>query len=747
VDDPLEKLTKEQVQTASSAVRELRVSLSNYFLYSSENPMVLEALGRFSKSLESLFENLPSVSLGESEGRMVVEGSLLDERLTGSTNMIKDIFLTHKIHSLTFTKGIQPLELRTLFGLLRPRALPSGTTLFQALAQQPLEHIQLNEKVFVAIKEGEKIVSAEEAGFSDEENLQEAMGALQYFLQIFSRVRPDSNKREVAMRLTEHMGSWLKDENLIQQPGSSGSGKGGGSGSSENAKPLMELLSGFWALKKSLESIREPSQLGDMQVNMDELLRKLVVLGENHGLRMEERDGEATVVDTWAEQQEALFEVDPVMNAMDSGKVEIFWDPAFEDPAAKKLPQVQNPEKIDLFESLWEGLWRQIMTGEEKVQAVSLRQLNRLQWNEIPRPLQLEGFRNLRRFLAEPRHTANFPLGMALVQNWLPMELTLPNQEELIEMVLLIKQLSEMSPPLFDKQNLLARVALESVFSQQELEALYSKCSPENGEKNNYLKLFSILAPWVGPFLWEKTEKAPVDSAEWNKAVEMLEALETMGAGVLEGLLREKVSQEQMGKWALIFKKILPPESFCAHCEKNWHSFAPELQEKLMEMMETFPRKSFRPLLVGLLEVPDQPMALRALALLPDVGRQGDARDIISAMKKYKPHSAGWDQFTIKACHILGKMTDPYSINFLFELAEHYKFLEGHKDRPLEFRRAAIEALGNYHSQSVKNYLTALQKGLEKELKPGLEQSLKSVEENLRKWHESQQTEGMSPTA
>jgi hypothetical protein len=225
--------------------------------------------------------------------------------------------------------------------------------------------------------------------------------------------------------------------------------------------------------------------------------------------------------------------------------------------------------------------------------------------------------------------------------------------------------------------------------------------------------------------------------------VDLLGGLETKGAGIVDGLLGGKPDAKQLGKWVVVFKRILPPESFCTYCEKNWHSFTPDLQEKLMEMMETFPRKAFRPLLISLLEFPDQPLASRALALLPE----GDAREIISAMKKYKPHSAGWDQFLIRACQVLGKMADPYSINFLFELAERYKFLEGHRDRPLEIRRAAIEALGNYHFQSVKNYLTALQKGLEKELKPALEESLKSVEEKFQKWREARQTEAGPPSA
>ncbi len=144
-----------QIQVASSMVRELRVSLSNFFLYASENNMALLSIQRFLTALDGLFQEMPSVMLGESEGRLVVEGTPLDEHTTGSTNMIKDLFLTHKIHSLTLLKGLAAEEVKTLFSLLKPKGLPTGVSFSQALVQHSLEHIRANEKVFVAVGEGE----------------------------------------------------------------------------------------------------------------------------------------------------------------------------------------------------------------------------------------------------------------------------------------------------------------------------------------------------------------------------------------------------------------------------------------------------------------------------------------------------------------------------------------------------------------------------------------------------------------
>jgi len=108
-----------QAKAAAILVRELRIAFSNYFLYAADNAMVKQSLEKFLGVLEGLLQTLPAVSMGESEGRLVVEGTALDERSTGSTNMIKDLFLTHKIHSMTFQPGLQLPELQKFFELLK----------------------------------------------------------------------------------------------------------------------------------------------------------------------------------------------------------------------------------------------------------------------------------------------------------------------------------------------------------------------------------------------------------------------------------------------------------------------------------------------------------------------------------------------------------------------------------------------------------------------------------------------------
>lgn len=391
-------LKPDQVHAASTAVRELRVALSNFFLYDKENSMVQNSLDRFLVSLGLLFENMESVTLGESEGRLVVEGTALDERLTGSTNMIKDLFANHKLHSLTFLKEIQPDEIKSLFSLLKPKGLPTGLSFSQALVQQALEHIRANEKVFVALSEGEMVVSGESVSGTDkEQNLQEALEALQYFLQIFARVKPDSNKQEIAHRLMGHMGGWLASEG-----GETGNVTAGGPAVQQ---AWVQALGGFLSLKNNLDAVKKPSELKEAKESMDELLKKLVYLAEGQGVKLEESadltgptEGPTAAISVepipkitesvpgTGSGQAELFEKDPILEGIAEGNLEAFFDPGLEEKIYQRISRLQDPDKTDEFETLWCGLWERIFSADEQTQAIAFRHLNRLQWGRMPCP-------------------------------------------------------------------------------------------------------------------------------------------------------------------------------------------------------------------------------------------------------------------------------------------------------------------------------------------------------------------------
>ncbi len=700
-------------------VRELRVSLSNFFLYTSGNNMALLSIQRLLTALEELFRDLPSVILGESEGRLVVEGTPLDEHTTGSTNMIKDLFLTHKIHSLTFQKGITLEEVKMLFSLLKPKGLPTGLSFSQALVQHSLEHIRANEKVFVAVGEGEVVVPAGAVGGGGgEQNLQEALEALQYFLQIFARIKPDSNKHEVARKLFDNMGDWLKTEGH-------GTVQGAEQASPATAQVWTDLLGGFMALKNNLTA----APVKDVQIGMDELLKKLVILGEAQGIQIQETDEsiplfQATDV---VPEQTALFEADPVLAAIDEGRWEIFWDPNLEEKVVQRISELQDPEKLEAFEGLWNGLWKKIFSADEKTQALCLRHLNRFQWNRMPRALQMEGFRNLRKFLLENDRSTVYPIALTLLQDWIPSELAHPDWEEIVEMARLLKEDAEKKPPSFEKQNEAAKVALETIFCEPILDSLLKRYQAGTREGDGLLKLFTLLGNRVSPFLFQKMEEEPLKSPEWSKAVDCLAALQAGGARVFEFWLEWPEKRNQLEKFLEIFSVKPLTGEMADYFERHWTSFGPSAQSKILGIAEQWKRADFRGLLLELLRKPESPLALQALQVLSKVGLEGDSQAIAEAVKQYPAHAKGRELFWMKACQTMGELEDPSGVEFLIEWADKYKMMESRKNRSLEVRRTALEALGHFNTPSTIEFLTGLQKDAEKELRPTIDQSLKSV--------------------
>jgi hypothetical protein len=717
-------LNPEQIQLVSTAVRELRVALSNFFLYSEENAMVQQSLDRFLVNLNKLFATVPSISLGESEGRLVVEGAPLDERSTGSLNMIKDLFMVQKIQSLAFLKGIQAAELKTFFGLLRPKTLSAGQSLAQALETKKLPHLKLNEKVFVAIKEGEKVVSGASAlagpeALGGEENLQEALEALQYFLQIFERVRPETNKKEVGQKLMEHLGDWLKGENLLNLPASSG-GAPASAASPKSISNWQKMLEGFLNLKKTLAVAKEPQQVKTAQLSLDDLLKRLVFLGEGQGLGA----GEAgiSIASGTSDQQPVLFELDPVFDKLQSGQLEVLADPSLEGPVGDALLRLQG----EAFQAVWDGIWKNIFSGDEKIQSQGLRHLNRLQWDRMSRPLQLAGFQNLRHFLAGEPSASGYFVALSLVQNWLPLELNKPSWEEVVAMTQTLGVLAKRNPPLFDRQDEAARATLSAIFYPPALESLYGAEASGESEKGLKTRLFSTLASLTAPFLMDKVQRHSPDSDDWKKAVDLLSQIETAGIPVYERWISRHDSPEEWAAFLGMFDRVNFSPALADYLEKNWNTLTLENRLKIITLVGRWRRTDFHPLVLELLHGISPELALAALKTLPRIAMEGDSRKVISELKNYALDSPAREPFWLETCKTLGGLAEPYALSDLMEWAGKYKFLENKKERSSAVRLAALEALGHFKSDRVAAFLSKLQEE-EREMRPAVQEVLEKV--------------------
>ena len=489
----------------------------------------------------------------------------------------------------------------------------------------------------------------------------------------------------------------------------------------------MEIMAGLAGLRQSLANMKDPSQVKNAQIGMDEVLKKLVLLAENQGVPATEL--EKLSRNAAGEQQESLFETDSVLADLKAGQWGTLRDPQKEHAVDDRLPGLQVPEEAEVFEPIWEAIWDQVLTGKPEERVLGLRHLNRIHWHLVPRHLQLDGLRYLKKCVAEWPQPNTYPIALTLAQDWLPQEVEHPDWEELLEITWALKQATENSPPLFARQDLAAKAALGTIFCEPVLNRVLA--GHLKGERDKVMRLLSLLGPLASEFLIAKTMTEPEDSIVWKASVDLLGGMEVGGAKVFQPWIMENGEGPQLARFLEIFKRVPMPGHLADYFEKHWTAFNADIQHKILDVAELWKRTDFRDLLLGLLRKPEALIAFRGLKALAKVGLEGDSRVIVAAVRNYPAHTIGRERFWVAACQALGELGDPLAIDSLMEWAEKYKFLEHKKDRGLEVRRAAIEALGHFRSNAVKAFLADLQKEGEKELKPAIEKSIKSVDERL----------------
>lgn len=303
-----------------------------------------------------------------------------------------------------------------------------------------------------------------------------------------------------------------------------------------------------------------------------------------------------------------------------------------------------------------------------------------------------------------------------------------PDWDELLEMVLALKRLAERKPPYFDKQNLAAKVALETIFCEPILESLLGRYQPGSREGEGLKKLFVTLGNMMTPFLFQKIENEPLESESWKKSVDFLNALQANGQHVYEFWLEWPEKRNYLEKFLEIFLLSPLPGEVSDYFERHWNSFGPAGQLKILTIVEKWKLSGFRGLLAELLNKPENPLAFQALHILSEVGLEGDGAIIIESVKKYPAHGRDREKYWVQACQTLGRLADPQSQETLLEWADKYRFLEHKKERGMEVRKAAIEALGSFRSNEVKKFLEGLKKEGEKELSPFIVEALRSVD-------------------
>jgi len=700
-------LNPEEVPLASEAVREFRVALSNLFLYSEANAMVASSLERFVRSLGSLFETRETLTLGVSDGRLVVEGSELDEKSTGSTNMILDLFKTHELHSLAFAKAVCAEDIIHFANLLRPKALLPGQKLVQVLQEQPVPNILANHRVFVAVDEGSAagLASVHE---SEDGEFNAAMEALQYFLQVFGRVRPDERKQEMGRLVGEQMGEWLSLPGGGGVPGMLSGGASGG-----NA-PWARLLAAVEGFKRLLESVPKP---GGSEVVLQDLEQAMTRLMNAAAQTVEGGAGGGEGVPE--EDQEALFETDPVLTALERKDLAIFLDVRKESKVAEVLQRLQEEPRPEWMETLWLGLWSAVERPEAEIQALGLRQVNRWKWQNLPRPFQQDGLTRLGGYLTRCQDPGAFQLALLLTYGWMSEEWKSPDWPIFNNLLRALSNLEHIDTEAFPEQRNKARLTFQGLFFNETLEELLRRSLGPEARATGVLDAWFAMGPRGTSFLLDKLIPGKSEQGIVDGVYGVLEHLEFSGKDVLFDYLGAHPKLPRTDVFLRLFERIVMTRGVAEKLRQMWDTFNAPDRGLLLEVAARWGRKEFRDVAFERIRSNDPEIALTTLRCFHAFALPGDSRDLIQVGESRNYGSkVEREAFTIELCDVLGRLAESVSVPTLQDWVQSKGFLDKLKEKSVAVKTAALKALGRYRSQQVRTFLEKYAEHGEKDLRP-----------------------------
>lgn len=721
-------LNEQEIPAASDAVREFRVALSNLFLYSEENAMVSQSMERFGRALGRLFEGREEITLGLSDGRLVVESTPLDEHATGSTNMLRDLFRTHELHSLTFRPGLATDELLRFGALLKPKGLPPGVTLTQAVQEAALEHLSVNHRVFVAMEDGSAAALA--MGREDDGEFGAAMEALQYFLQVFSRVRPDGKKREMARLVGENLGGWIPPEVLFKNGAGPSDPSDGGEGveSGKESASLTQVLEALRMLTSLLKNANLPEGSGEAVADVEEALGRLLATAAQHA---EDAATEAPE-NLSGKRQEALFETDPVRAALERGDTTPLREARFEKQVARWWGEFQDCPRENLYPSLWGGIWGVIQDPDPEIQVLGLRHLNRWKWEFLPREYQLDGFKRLARYLSNCRTAAAFQPAMLLTYGWMAAEWKSPDYPSFNEILGALVSLEQAPVEAFADQKNKVRLTLQGLFYQETLLELLARSAAGEAGSPGALETWNALGPRAGTFLVELL-LSPKTEAQTKEAVfGVVERMQFSGRDVLAPFIGGVSKPARLDLFLGLFDRVIMTGGVANRLRALWDTLNATERERVLEVAARWRRKEFRDVALQRIASSSQAEALHALRLFSAFAREGDSRELLQVVENRSYEGRGEKEVIYtELCAVLGRLTESLAIPTLQDWIQAKGLLDKLKEKSVAVKRAAIQALGQYRSHQVRIFLERYAEHGERDLRPAAQSALQAVLERM----------------
>ncbi len=153
---------------ALNLLSSIRASLVNVHLYPQGSNIVAESIAKALDELKQTMEKWGAITLGESEGKLLVNDYRLEEReqnRTAVVSFLKDLSLWD-VRSLTFNPGLSEEEFRDFVIAFSKRLNegPSSRSLAELLEEAGVSNIKVDEKVYVPLSKGEDIEALRRGG-------------------------------------------------------------------------------------------------------------------------------------------------------------------------------------------------------------------------------------------------------------------------------------------------------------------------------------------------------------------------------------------------------------------------------------------------------------------------------------------------------------------------------------------------------------------------------------------------------
>ena len=202
---------------ALGIIKDINSCLTTLRLYPAENVLVKRTLTSLITAMNRVFDQQPGFTMSLSQGRLFLDGAQVEEkhRNTPIVQAVVSLLQSLSLSSITLHKGIKTQDFIAFFSLLNEMKAANsrqGVSVEAQIKARGIEHITIDETVFVALKRKDKEAL-------QERDMDISQAIHQVLLSPSATVHPDAESAEEHFQLfsrdPEKMGAVLS--NLVEK--------------------------------------------------------------------------------------------------------------------------------------------------------------------------------------------------------------------------------------------------------------------------------------------------------------------------------------------------------------------------------------------------------------------------------------------------------------------------------------------------------------------------------------------------